>query len=198
MRINSSPFPIIATHQNQYIMKKIVLTFGIIAGLICGAMFFIMAPGEGETMDFENGHYYGYASMVIALSTIFFAVKQYRDNFGGGAIKFGKAFLIGLYITMVAGVVYSIFWEIYMATTDMDFVGQYLDYSRSTLAETGMSEAEITEELKPQKEMMEKYKNNRPFRMGLTFLEILPVGLIISLISGALFGYVLKKEEEVL
>jgi len=177
-------------------MKKIVLTFGIIAGLISSAMFFIMAPGEGETMDFENGHYYGYASMVLALSTIFFAVKQYRDNYAGGVIKFGKAFLIGLYITMVAGVIYALFWEVYMATSDMDFIGQYLDFERGNLLKAGLTEAEITEQLAPTKEMMEKYQNNRPFRMGLTFLEIFPVGLIISLISAGLFAFVLKKDVE--
>ena len=175
-------------------MKKIVLTFGIIAGLICGGMFFIMAPGEGETMDFENGHLYGYITMTIALSTIFFAVKQYRDKYNGGVIKFRKAFLIGLYVTLVAGVVYMIAWEIFTATSDIDFVSQYMDYSKSLLVEQGMSDAEITAELAPQMEMMEKYRTNRPFRMGLTFLEITPVGLLISLISALIFGVFLKKK----
>ena len=72
-------------------MKKIVFTFGIIAGVICGGMFFIMAPADGQ-FDFENGQLYGYISMIIALSTIFFAVKQYRDKYSDGTIKFGKHF----------------------------------------------------------------------------------------------------------
>ncbi|MFK7810224.1 MAG: DUF4199 domain-containing protein [Saprospiraceae bacterium] len=176
-------------------MKKIVLTFGIISGLISGSLCFIMAPGEGEVPDFANGHLYGYATMIIALSTIFFAVKQYRDKYNDSVIKFGKAFLIGLYITMVAGVIYSICWEAYLATSGNDFIDQYMEYSRNQMAEGGMSIAEINAEMEPQMEMVEKYKTNTPFRMGLTFLEILPVGLIISLISAGLFSFVLKKKE---
>ena len=43
--------------KNQNIMKKIILTFGLIAGLICGGMFFIGHPSDGQ-MDFENGMLY--------------------------------------------------------------------------------------------------------------------------------------------
>ncbi len=173
-------------------MKKTVLTFGIIAGLICGAMFFIFAPGEGESYDFENGQLYGYITMAIALSSIFFAVKQYRDKHLGGSIKFGKAFLIGLYITGVAGVVYVASWELYSLTMSNDFADQYMAYMKTQLAEEGMSEAEIEKEVASQQEMMDLYKNNIPFRLAISFTEILPVGLLISLISALIFGVFLK------
>ena len=177
-------------------MKKIVLTFGLIAGLICGGMFFITMPSDGK-IDFENGQLYGYITMFIALSTIFFAVRQYRDNYNGGVIKFGKAFLIGLYITLVATVIYVIAWELYFNNFAPDFMDQYIAYMRESMSSSGLSETEIDEKMAPQVAMFESYGENTIMRMGLTSIEIIPVGLLISLISGLIYGVFLKKKPAV-
>lgn len=176
-------------------MKKLVLTFGIIAGLICGSMFFILHPEDGQ-MDFSRGALYGYLTMTIALSTIFFAVKQYRDKYNDGVIKFGKSFMIGLYITLVAGVVYVLCWEVYFNNYASDFGDQYISYLSAEMESKGMSSEEISTELASTKEMMESYSSNMPMRMGMTLMEIVPVGLVISLISALVFGVWLKKEEK--
>ena len=174
-------------------MKKIVLIFGIITGLICGGMFFIMHPSDGQ-MDFENGATYGYITMFIALSSIFFAVKQFRDKHNNGAITFLKAFLIGLYITLIAGLVYVFCWEIYYTNYASDFGDQYLAYMEQKMADGGMSADSIQAELSSTREMMETYSSNRLMRMGMTLLEIVPVGLLISIISGLVYGVWLKKK----
>ena len=90
-------------------MKKIALIFGLIAGIIPSAMFFIMHNDGGfEASQMENGQIIGYITMIVGFSTIFFAIKQYRDTHLDGRIKFGKAFLVGLYITIVASLVYVV------------------------------------------------------------------------------------------
>ena len=177
-------------------MKKIVLTFGIIAGLICGGMFYLSIPKEGEPMNFDGGAWVGYVTMIIALSSIFFAVKQYRDKYLDGHIDFKKSFLIGLYITLVASVVYVVAWEAYYRNFAPDFADQYLAYQKTQLAEQGMSEAEITSELATQEESMQTYQENTAFRLAITFTEIFPVGLIISLICALIFGIFLKTQPQ--
>lgn len=176
-------------------MKKIVLVFGAISGLICGAMFFLkpMTDDQGQ-INFDGGQLLGYITMIVALSTIFFAVRQYRDKHLDGDIKFGKAFLVGLLITVVAGIIYVAAWELFLKTSDLDFAGQYLSYMEKGMMEKGMSAAEIDAELASTKEMMDTYKNNTPFRLALTFVEIFPVGLLISLISALIFGVWLRKK----
>lgn len=176
-------------------MKKIVFTFGTIAGLICGGMFFLNAPDNGE-IDFTHGALYGYISMIIALSTIFFAVRQYRDNYNDGQISFVKAFLIGLYITLVASVIYVIAWEIFYKNYAPDFGDQYVQYLEEQMLNEGLSATSIAERVQEQKDMMLAYKENTAMRMGITFLEIFPVGFVISLISAFLFGMVLKKKDK--
>ncbi|MCB9165797.1 MAG: hypothetical protein H6592_15405 [Flavobacteriales bacterium] len=54
-------------------MKRIILTYGLIGGLIVSAMMWFTL-GDG-VHDWENGELIGYTTMVIALSTIFFGVK---------------------------------------------------------------------------------------------------------------------------
>ena len=81
-------------------MKKIVLIYGLIAGVIVGAMMMITMPlYESGTLKFDNGEWLGYTTMVIALSMVFFGVKSYRDNHLGGSITFGNALKVGLLIT---------------------------------------------------------------------------------------------------
>lgn len=177
-------------------MKKIVLIFGIISGLITGGMFFMKIPEPGEPMNFEGGELIGYATMIIALSSIFFAVKQYRDKYQNGSIKFGKAFLIGLYITLIASVIYVLSWEIYYNNYASDFGDQYVEYLKKQMIESGKSEADIAEEITSIQQSMEGYKNSMAIRFAFTFIEIFPVGLIISLICGLIFGVVLKPKSE--
>lgn len=178
-------------------MKKIVLVFGAISGLISGGMFFIKpVTDDSGAINFDDGMLLGYITMTIALSTIFFAVKQYRDKHLDGDIKFGKAFLIGLLITLVAGVIYVAAWELFLKTSNLDFAGQYMTYLETQLEEKGIAAEEIKTELASTKEMMDNYNSNTPFRWAITFAEIFPVGLLISLISALIFGVFLKRKKE--
>ena len=158
-------------------------------------MFFLNIPEDGQ-IDFTHGALYGYITMVIALSTIFFAVRQYRDNYNEGKIKFGKAFLIGLYITLTASVIYVVAWEIFYANYAPDFGEQYVRYLETQMIEEGLPEAEIATQLADHEGMMTSYKENTLMRLGMTFMEIFPVGLILSILSGLIFGVFFKSRQE--
>jgi len=173
-------------------MKRIVLIFGLIAGVICGAMFFIFHPSDGQ-MDFENGMLKGYITITIALSSIFFAVKQFRDNYNGGSIKFLKAFLMGLAITLVAGIVYAIFWEVYYQNYASDFTAQYLDYMKEQWVSQGLAADKIAEQAMAVEKQFESYTNNTLVRFLFTLMEIMPVGFVISLLSAGYWAVIKKK-----
>jgi hypothetical protein len=172
-------------------MKKIVFTYGSIGGVIVVAMIFITSPlYKSGALTFDNGELVGYTSMVIALSMIFFGVKSYRDNYLHGTIKFGKAFQVGLWIAVVASLIYAIGWEINLHLFAVDFINQYADHYITKARESGASQAEIQKIVDSTNDMRTIYKN--PFlRFGITLLEILPVGLLIALISAA----ILRKKE---
>jgi hypothetical protein len=160
-------------------MKRIILTYGIIAGIIVSAMMWFTL-GDGEH-DWENGEMIGYSTMVIALSTIFFGVKAYRDNHLGGSITFGKAFLTGLYITLIASTMYVASWLVISANTEQDFMESYIAHTEAKLKESGAPDAEVAAEVQEMRAMGELYKNP-VVKVGFTYMEILPVGLLISLV----------------
>src|SRR5690349_3829626 len=125
-------------------MKKIILVNGVIAGIIVSAMLLISHPlVERGTISIDNGMIVGYASMVIALSMVFFGIKAYRDQYQNGSISFGKGFQIGILIALIASLLYATTWEIYYNVTESDFMQQYTKYSIEKMQREGATEAAI-------------------------------------------------------
>lgn len=165
-------------------MLRPILTYGLIAGLIVVLpMFAYFLLGEPEISD--HSALFGYATMLIALSTIFIAVKSYRDKALGGVIKFVPALLMGLGISVVAGLVYVIGWEIYMALTNYTFASAYGDAMVEAARAKGAPPAEV-EQISAEMAQFAAQYSNPLFRIPITFIEIFPVGVIVSLISAAL------------
>lgn len=165
-------------------MKKLVLTYGLISGLIVSAWLVAVVAIGMEHMDNTAGMFVGYTSMIIAFSFIVVAVKNYRENHGG-TITFGKAFRIGLYISLIASTMYVISWIIDYHFFVPDFMDTYAAHAVEKLKTEGASVAEINKTAKEMAEFKEMYKN--PVVLVLfTYSEILPVGLLISLLT-ALF-----------
>jgi hypothetical protein len=173
------------------VMRKIILIFGIIAGIIAGAMLMISMPLHAKgIINFENGMWVGYTTMVIALSMVFFGVKSYRDNKLQGVISFWKAFRVGMLIALTAAVIYALSWEVTYNTMSFDYMEKWTEYSINKMREAGASEAAMAAE-KASLDTMSEYYKNPLIRFVLTLGEILPVGLVISLLSAAL----LRKKE---
>lgn len=160
-------------------MKKTILTYGLIAGVIVAAL---MDASVLMIKDYhELGMVIGYTSMLIAFSFIYVGVKKYRDNDLGGVIKFGHAFMMGLAIALIGSLIYIINWEIYMYFTKYTFMEEYAKSAIDTARAKGMPAAEIAAYQAQMGEMTEQYKNPI-YRMLFTFAEIVPVGFVVSLI----------------
>ena len=161
-------------------MTNTILKYGAIGGAIVGLLMLLaMTFNRGENMDFRLGEIIGYASMLLALSTVYLGIKAYRDSEQGGIISFAQAFKVGILITLIASAIYVLVWMIYAQTdAGRQLIDQLFEHMIEGAKEKGSSDADI-QKLVDQKEL---YGN--PFvKMGFTFLEIFPVGLIITLIS---------------
>lgn len=167
-------------------MRKLTITYGLIAGAIVSGMMLITMPFyKNGTFNFDNGELTGYTTMVIALSVIFFGVKSYRDKQSSGVISFWKGVQIGMLITLIAGVMYAVTWEYLYADMGDEFMAKMTEHHMNDLREDGATDADIQKAREEMLGMMETYKN--PFvRFPITIMEILPVGIIITLITAAL------------
>ena len=161
-------------------MKKTVLIYGVIAGFISCIGFFLLS----KNMEFDKGMIYGFGSMILAFSLIFVAVKSYRDKHNGGIITFGKAFQIGLYIALIASTIYVLSWLYSLNYMFPDFPEKYSSYVLAQAQADGSSQAEIATKMREMEEFKQGYKN--PLVVILyTYMEILPLGIIVALITAA-------------
>ena len=174
-------------------MRKLIWTYGISAGLIVSLNLFLGVPAEGEALSFEGGEIRGFISMALAFALIFLAVKKISNRFYEGRMSFAKSFVSGLYITLVASVLYVISWEFIVANYIPNFADQYLEYRQTKLLASGADTQAIEKILDFEKANMEMYKSNTFYRLITTFSEIFPIGFLVSLLAGLLFGVILKK-----
>ena len=154
-------------------MIRILLSHGVIAGLVVTIPmlwhWLRLQPGE----DPFASVFVGYLTMIVAFTMIFLGIKRHRDRALGGVIRFLPAFGLGLAISAVASHFYVVAWEICLAYSDVDFVAHY----SKMLTDAGQA---------AQAESFRAMYAKPLLRMGMTFIEIFPVGILISAISAAI------------
>jgi amino acid transporter len=163
-------------------MKKNVIVFGLIAGLIVSTLMVLSMARCYSDPNLKHSMLIGYASMVLAFSFIFVGIKNYRDKYNDGLITFGKAFKIGALISLVASTTYVIVWLIDYYVFMPDFMDKYVAQALREAKADGASAAELATKTKELASSQEMYKN--PVMVVLfTYMEILPVGILISLVA---------------
>jgi hypothetical protein len=172
-------------------MKKTVWTFGLISGAIA-ALMGLATVSVGERVGFDKALIIGYTTMVVSGLLIYFGIRSYRDNANGGVVSFGRALAVGLLITAVSAVCYTAAWELIGTRLYPDFNANYEAHMIEKAKSSGHSRAEIDKQVAEAHKYADMYKNPL-INTAMTFLEPLPVGLLIALISA---GILRRKREE--
>jgi hypothetical protein len=172
-------------------MKKNIIIYGLIAGIVVSILMLFsvnISNAEGH-IDYDKGLLIGYASMLIAFSLVFVGIRNYRDKYNGGVISFGKAFKIGIMIVLIASTIYVVAWLIDYFYFIPDFLEKYSAHMLDKLKASGASQIEINKQTTEMANMGRMYKNPF-FNAMMTYVEILPVGLVVTLIS----SFILKRK----
>jgi hypothetical protein len=177
-------------------MKRIVLTFGLIAGAILSATMLLITIPFHEQIGFDRGMVVGYTSMLVAFLLVFFGVRAYRDQVAGGSVRFGRAFVVGSLIALVASACYVVTWEIYYYTFAPDFIESYQAYALDKARAEGASDAEIARQRAEMEDFGRRYQENPAFNAAVTLMEPLPVGLIVTLVSAGVLSRRRRDEDE--
>ena len=167
-------------------MGRHILKYGAIAGLIMGAVLFgTWMSLQGRMPHGALGMALGYASMLVALSAVFVGIKRHRDADRGGVIRFWPAFGMGLAISLIASVCYVLAWEAVQAVLDMDFATSYATSVIEQQKAKGIDPATLARLTADMERFKVQYADPL-FRLPMTFIEIFPVGVLVSLVSAAL------------
>lgn len=166
-------------------MLRKILFFGAVGGVIVGApMLALTALGGGEAL-YQGGEILGFATMLIAFSTVFIAIKRQRDVDGGGVIRFWPAVGLGLGISLVASLFYVVSWELTQMIGNADFWTVYAEGTIGKLKAEGASPEKIATVTAEMARWAELYKNPL-IRIPITFSEVLPIGVLVTGVSAAL------------
>ena len=164
---------------NKIVLKNGLFGSSIVTALLLSVTFYMKANPEKEVSMF-----FGFAGMLVAFIFVVLGVKQQRDT-NNGFISLGKAFLTGFWITLIISTIYVVVWLIIFYNFFPNFAEHYTDMA---IAKASPDEvAKVTEDMNSFKEM---YKS--PIMVILlTYMEILPLGIVFSLIS----ALILKKKQ---
>lgn len=165
-------------------MFRGILIYGTIAGLIVGGELFGLTVWP-HTQTTTYGVLIGYLTMLIALSAVFAGVKRYRDVEGGGVIKFLPALGMGLAISFVASLFYVVAWEAALAVTHMDFGAAWSKLMIANAKSHHLSGAALAKAVADADAFRRNYANPL-YRLTEGFMEIFPVGILVSVFSAAL------------
>jgi hypothetical protein len=164
-------------------MKKTVLTFGLIAGvmisvLMGGSLLIANRIGSAHSMAL------GYTTMVASFLLVYFGIRSYRDNNLAGQISFGRAFACGILIALITCVCYVVMWEIVYFNFMPHFLDSYFAAQIHRVQSSGLDPATTAARVAAIERSQQLYQN--PFvNMAYTFMEPFPVGLLMTLISAA-------------
>ncbi len=173
-------------------MRKFVLVYGSISGAIVALMliisfvFIIGNSTDPADHDMTGGMIIGFTGQFLALSFIFIATHSYKKNVLGGRIKFWPAFKIGLLISLVASTIYVITWVILYKTGSSAVM--------EVMAQQELAAAKPEDV--PSIEARWAFYRTYPGLILWTYVEILPTGILFSLISALIFWLTGRKKKE--
>ena len=166
-------------------MKKTILTFGIISGVIAAVLMCTTVPLLRDTTHGNRALIIGYATIVLAALLIFFGIRSYRDNIAGGSITFGRAFTIGLGITLISCAIYVVAWEVVYFTFLPHFMDSYFAAQIQRVQASGGTPEAVQAKVAAIRQSQIAYQN--PLINALyTFIEPFPVDLLLTIVSAAI------------
>ncbi len=162
------------------------LKFGLLAGGITAILMGISWPlMQNGTLTYSTAEITGYISMLLALSLIFFGIRDRKMRELGGKITFKEALITGVLIALICSVIYTTTW--------MTLTSLYPELSEKLMQmylESEQAKNRSAHELAEVQKMIENYKNPL-FKAGMTMLEIFPLAFVVTLVS----AFILKSKK---
>ncbi|HEY0141008.1 MAG TPA: DUF4199 domain-containing protein [Thermoanaerobaculia bacterium] len=165
-------------------MKKVVLKYGLIAGVLLAVWTGVVFPLTHDMeSDMAVGMVIGYSAMILAFVTIFLAIRADREERGG--ITFGRALGIGLLVALIGSAFYVAGWQFTYYNYMPDFAEKYSAVTMQKARAANKSPQELAAMQKEMDDFVREYK--KPLvNIGFTFLEVLPVGVILAFVAAGI------------
>ena len=165
-------------------MNKIILKNGLFGGIIVATVMSAMIYYMKTNPDKEPNILVGFSSMLAFIFVVLGVLQYQKSNI---TISFGKAFLIGFLISLVISMIYVITWLIIYYNFFPDFMEKY-----SSMVLKNSKPEDLISKTKELNQMKEWYKNPVMIVL-LTLMEVLPIGIVVSLVTALVIFLKRKK-----
>lgn len=163
-------------------MKRIALIYGsVLAALMCLNLVYVVHLMYTDP-NLKSNDIAGYTIQIVIMSLTFFGIRNYRNKELNGIISFGKAFKVGAFIVLAGATLYVIFWLFYYYMAVPDFIDVFVPHALKQIEASGATAAEMAAKTEQMNTLREMYKNPL-FVVLITYMEVLPVGLLFALVS---------------
>ena len=157
----------------------------MVAGIIVTAALLIGTWTMRDSVDMGKGQIYGYGFMLVGCAIIIAGMRKAFLN--GIALSFKEQFQVGLGMSLLMSLFYTVGWMIFYHTADINFEAHYQQYMEAQWEAQGFNADMLEAKKTEMDQMMEMYR--QPVYMFLfTLLEIFPIGLFLSLLTAWYFG----------
>lgn len=153
--------------------KSIAIKYGVIGGLV-SIIVFVVQDFAGIAGNPDVAWIPTVVSIVIFAGIIFVAQNDYKKN-GDGFLNYGEGLGLGTLVSLVAGIISSIFTYIYVSFINTAFVENIRQQQIQAMEEQGMSDVQIEQGMK----MAENFSG--PTAM-----------LIFGIIGSVFFGFIVS------
>jgi Protein of unknown function (DUF4199) len=159
-------------------MKKVIWIYGLVVGTALSIFVIIMMNMMVNNKHTKGNDVIGYAYLIAMFSIVFFGIRKCKSSYSNGIISFGKAFKIGTLIALIGSSMYVLFSLGYYYL----FVPEFLDAYIQNVLNNCTSPEQLAAKTKEMANFKEMYKNPF-FAILVTYMEVLPIGLVVALIS---------------
>ena len=122
---------------------------------------------------------------MLSALLVFFGVRSYRENAGGGCLSFGRGFAVGLLITLISCACLVVTFEIVYFKVVPGLGEKYAACMVERARASGASQQKL-EDTARQAQTLKRLYDNPATNAALTFAEAFPVGLIAATLSAAI------------
>lgn len=159
---------------------KIIAGYSLVGSVfISAAMLLSMKFLGDEGLSYNTGEILGYITLLLGFMAIYLALKRLRDEHYNGHMGFWKAFGNGMLMVGIVSLVYAIVWIAFVNYQGEEFLLSFFE-----AALENEPSAEVREEMRAN---FEFYKMPA-FQFIMALVEILPVGILVSLVSAFLLN----------
>jgi len=156
--------------------SSVAVRYGLLTGLVASIFMFVtFATGQ------ESNQALSWAGLIIPIGGILLAHKAFKQ-LNAGFMSYGQGLGIGVLLTLVSGIVGSVFSYAYRTFIDPDLTSRTMEAMRAKLEASGnASDAQIDQAVS----MASKFSTG-PIALVIGIVSSVIIGLLLSLVIAAI------------